>query len=70
MRPTRELGPRFFASRTHYREVLADIEVQAAMTDWQVAALNPPSRPRNIWKRCSVLLSHELAMSILTQAGV
>jgi hypothetical protein len=30
MRQTRELGPRFFASRTLYREVLADIEVQAA----------------------------------------
>ena len=35
----------------------------------QAAAPKPPSRPHTLWKGCSVILSHEPAMNILTQPG-
>ena len=49
--------------------LLSIMEYKPLITAGQVAAKNPPSRPHKLWKGGSVTLSHESAMSILTQAG-
>ena len=38
-------------------------------TTGQVDAPKLPTRSHNLWKGCSVILSHESSMSISTQVG-
>jgi len=50
-------------------EVLQILGYKPLTTDWQVAAPKPPSRPHNLWKGCSVILSPELPMRTSREVG-